>query len=568
MVCNLKLPVGIDSFEKIRKNEFYYIDKTKLIEQLVETGGEVTLFTRPRRFGKTLNMSMLKAFLETGADVSLFEGLYIAENKALCDEYMGKYPVIFLSLKSVEGLNFEAAKYRITELIGREAQRFDFLLESDNLSDDEKLQYKAITGMQNGKFSMDEDILGSSIQILSYLLCRHFGQKAVILIDEYDVPLDKAFENGYYREMVSLIRGLFGMALKTNDSLAFAVLTGCLRITKESIFTGLNNFKVLSILDPRFDEQFGFTDYEVKKILEDYGLASHFEETKEWYDGYHFGKADIYCPWDVINYVDQLKYDQTAGPQDFWSNSSGNAIVRRLIDKADVSTKNEIERLIAGESIEKDVAPELTYDEIDKSIENLWSVLFTTGYLTHKGRTESGKYRLVIPNREVRNLFVKKIREWLSDVTKNDGETLDKLCNAFVNKELEKIEEIFGDYLWNTISIRDTAVAKEKKENFYHGILLGLLGYKSSWLIKSNAESGTGYSDILVEVPTNRTGIVIELKYAENGDLDAACEEALKQIKEKDYVAKLKQDGMKNFIRYGIACFKKVCKGMGSFLIK
>ncbi len=560
MVCNLKLPVGIDSFEKIRKNEFYYIDKTKLIEQLVETGGEVTLFTRPRRFGKTLNMSMLKAFLETGADVSLFEGLYIAENKALCDEYMGKYPVIFLSLKSVEGLNFEAAKYRITELIGREAQRFDFLLESDNLSDDEKLQYKAITGMQNGKFSMDEDILGSSIQILSYLLCRHFGQKAVILIDEYDVPLDKAFENGYYREMVSLIRGLFGMALKTNDSLAFAVLTGCLRITKESIFTGLNNFKVLSILDPRFDEQFGFTDYEVKKILEDYGLASHFEETKEWYDGYHFGKADIYCPWDVINYVDQLKYDQTAEPQDFWSNSSGNAIVRRLIDKADVSTKNEIERLIAGESIEKDVAPELTYDEIDKSIENLWSVLFTTGYLTHKGRTESGKYRLVIPNREVGNLFVKKIREWLSDVTKNDGETLDKLCNAFVNKELEKIEEIFGDYLWNTISIRDTAVAKEKKENFYHGILLGLLGYKSSWLIKSNAESGTGYSDILVEVPTNRTGIVIELKYAENGDLDAACEEALKQIKEKDYVAKLKQDGMKNFIRYGIACFKKVCK--------
>ena len=560
MVNTLKLPVGIDSFEKIRKNRFYYIDKTKLIEQLVETGGEVTLFTRPRRFGKTLNMSMLKAFLETGADVSLFEGLYIAENKALCDEYMGKYPVIFLSLKSVEGLNFEAAKYRITELIGREAQRFDFLLESDNLSDDEKLQYKAITGMQNGKFSMDEDILGSSIQILSYLLCRHFGQKAVILIDEYDVPLDKAFENGYYREMVSLIRGLFGMALKTNDSLAFAVLTGCLRITKESIFTGLNNFKVLSILDPRFDEQFGFTDYEVKKILEDYGLASHFEETKEWYDGYHFGKADIYCPWDVINYVDQLKYDQTAEPQDFWSNSSGNAIVRRLIDKADVSTKNEIERLIAGESIEKDVAPELTYDEIDKSIENLWSVLFTTGYLTHKGRTESGKYRLVIPNREVGNLFVKKIREWLSDVTKNDGETLDKLCNAFVNKELEKIEEIFGDYLWNTISIRDTAVAKEKKENFYHGILLGLLGYKSSWLIKSNAESGTGYSDILVEVPTNRTGIVIELKYAENGDLDAACEEALKQIKEKDYVAKLKQDGMKNFIRYGIACFKKVCK--------
>ena len=552
MVCNLKLPVGIENFEEIRKNEFYYIDKTKLIEQLMATGGKVTLFTRPRRFGKTLNMSMLRAFFETGADASLFEGLYIAENKALCDEYMGKYPVIFLSLKSVEGLTFEDARYRITELIGREAQRFAFLSESDKLSDNEKEQYKALIALQNGKYSMDKDILISSIQMMSYLLYKHYGQKVVILIDEYDVPLDKAFQNGYYREMVSLIRGLFGMALKTNDSLAFAVLTGCLRITKESIFTGLNNFKVLSILDPRFDEQFGFTDYEVKKILEDYGLASHFEETKEWYDGYHFGKADIYCPWDVINYVDQLKYDQTVGPQDFWSNSSGNAIVRRFIDKADVKTKNEIERLIAGEAIEKEISLELTYDEVDKSIENLWSVLFTTGYLTHKGRTESGKYCLVIPNREVRNLFVKKIREWFSDVTKNDGETLDKLCNAFVNRDAEKIEQIFGDYLWNTISIRDTAVAKEKKENFYHGILLGLLGYKSSWLIKSNAESGTGYSDILVEVPTNRTGIVIELKYAENGDLDAACEE--------DYVAKLKQDGMKNFIRYGVACFKKVCK--------
>ena len=560
MVCNLKLPVGIDSFEKIRKNEFYYIDKTKLIEQLVETGGEVTLFTRPRRFGKTLNMSMLKAFLETGADVSLFEGLYIAENKALCDEYMGKYPVIFLSLKSVEGLTFESAKYRITELIGREAKRFDFLLESDNLSDDEKWQYKAITGMQNGKFSMDEDILGSSIQILSYLLFRHFGQKAVILIDEYDVPLDKAFENGYYREMVSLIRGLFGMALKTNDSLAFAVLTGCLRITKESIFTGLNNFKVLSILDPRFDEQFGFTDYGVKKILEDYGLASHFEETKEWYDGYHFGKADIYCPWDVINYVDQLKYDQTIGPQDFWSNSSGNAIVRRFIDKADGKTKNEIERLIAGEAIEKEISPELTYDEVDKSIENLWSVLFTTGYLTYQGRTESGKYRLVIPNKEVRNLSIRKIREWFRDVARNDGKILEELCSAFMDKNPEKIEQIFGDYLWNTISIKDTAVAKEKKENFYHGILLGLLGYKTNWLTKSNAESGTGYSDILIEVPDNRTGIVIELKYAENGDMDAACSEALRQIEEKDYIAKLKQDGMRNFIKYGIACFKKDCK--------
>ena len=495
MVNTLKLPVGIDSFEKIRKNQFYYIDKTKLIEQLVEIGGEVTLFTRPRRFGKTLNMSMLRSFFEIGADASLFDGLYIAENKELCEEYLGKYPVIFLSLKSVEGLTFEDAKYRMTELIGLEAERFGFLEDSEHLSENEKKRYKAIISLNNGMNTMNEKMLISSLQVLSQLLYKHFGKKVIILIDEYDVPLDKAFQNGFYREMVSLIRGLFGMALKTNDSLQFAVLTGCMRISKESIFTGLNNFEVLSILNDQYDESFGFTDAEVKKIL-----------------------------------------------------------------KADISTRNEIERLIAGESIEKDVVSELTYDEIDKSIENLWSVLFTTGYLTHKGCTESGKYRLVIPNKEVRNLFVKKIREWFSDVSRNDGKTLEEFCSAFVDKDSEKIEQIFGDYLWNTISIRDTAVAKEKKENFYHGILLGLLGYKSNWLIKSNAESGIGYSDILVEVPTNRTGIVIEIKYAEDGDLDAACEKALKQIEEKDYVAKLKQDGMKNFIKYGIACFKKICK--------
>lgn len=560
MENTLKLPVGIDSFDKIRKNGFYYIDKSGLIEQLVQLGGEVTLFTRPRRFGKTLNMSMLRSFFETGTDASLFDGLYISGNKEICDEYMGKYPVIFLSLKDVDGLKYENAKYRIMELIGREAERYFFLGDSDRLSENEKEQYKTVIALQNGKYSMDENVLTSSLRLLSHLLFQHYGEKTVILIDEYDVPLDKAFQNGYYQEMVSLIRGLFGMALKTNDSLQFAVLTGCLRISKESIFTGLNNFKVLSILDSRFDEQFGFTDQEVQKILDDYELSSHFKETKEWYDGYRFGKADIYCPWDVINYVEQLRYDPEAVPQDFWSNSSGNAMVRRFIDMADVSTKNEIERLIAGESIEKDVTPELTYDELDKSIENLWSVLFTTGYLTHKGRTESGKYRLVIPNREVRNLFVKKIREWFSDVSRKDGQTLEQLCDAFVNKNVEKIEQIFGDYLWNTISIRDTAVAKEKKENFYHGILLGLLGYKSTWLIKSNAESGIGYSDILVEVPTNRTGIVIELKYAEGGDMDAACEEAMRQIEEKGYIAKLKQDGMRNFIRYGIACFKKDCR--------
>lgn len=560
MANSLKLPVGIENFEEIRKFGFYYMDKTKLIEQLVETGGKVTLFTRPRRFGKTLNMSMLRAFFETGADTTLFDGLYIAGNKEICEQYMGKYPVIFLSLKSVEGLSYEDARYRITELAGREAQRFSFLSESDKLSDNEKEQYQAIVALHNGKYSMDENILTSSIYILSHLLHRHYGQKTVILIDEYDVPLDKAFQNGYYREMVSLIRGLFGMALKTNDSLQFAVLTGCLRISKESIFTGFNNFEVLSVLNVPYDESFGFTDNEVEKLLDDYTFSDHYPEVKEWYDGYHFGNTDIYCPWDVIRYCKSLCADPNAMPEDFWSNSSGNAIVRRFIDKADVQTKNEIERLIAGECIEKEISLELTYDELDKSIENLWSVLFTTGYLTHQGRTESGKYRLTIPNREIKNLFIKKIREWFSDVSRNDGKKLEEYSNAFLEKNPEKIEQIFGDYLWNTISIRDTAVAKEKKENFYHGILLGLLGYKATWLTKSNAESGTGYSDILVEVPDNRTGIVIELKYAENGDMDAACAKALEQIEEKDYVDRLRQDGMRNFIKYGIACFKKDCK--------
>ena len=560
MAATKKIPVGIDSFEKIRKYGFYYIDKTRLIEQIMQNWSEVSLFTRPRRFGKTLNMSMLRSFFELGTDKSLFDGLYISKNKELCEEHMGKYPVIFFSLKSVEGLKFENARYRIIEMIGREAQRYEFLAESDKLSENEKAQYKALIALDNGKYTMDDDILISGIQMLSHLLYKHYGQKTVILIDEYDVPLDKAFENGYYKEMVSLIRGIFGMALKTNDSLQFAVLTGCLRISKESIFTGLNNFEVLSILNTQYDEAFGFTDGEVKQILEDYDLSDHYPDVKEWYDGYHFGNTDIYCPWDVIRYCKNLCADPVALPEDFWSNSSGNAMVRRFIDKADIRTKNEIERLIAGEDIEKDISQELTYDEIDKSIENLWSVLFTTGYLTNKGCTESGRYRLAIPNKEVRNLFIRKIREWFSDVTRNDGKTLEEFCNAFVDKDPRKIEQIFGDYLWNTISIRDTATAKSKKENFYHGILLGLLGYKASWLIKSNAESGTGYSDILVEVPDNRTGIVIELKYAEDGDMDAACSRALEQIEEKEYVDKLRQDGMRNYIKYGIACFKKDCK--------
>ena len=551
----LKLPVGIENFEEIRKSGFYYIDKTRLIEQLLQNWGKVNLFTRPRRFGKTLNMSMLKSFFEIGTDSSLFEGLYISNNTELCNEYMGKYPVIFLSLKGVDGLTFSKSKEMLSEIIKEEADRHYYLKNSEKLTQEDRISFQSIlTGT-------DENI-ENSLKTLSRFLYKHYDRKTIIIIDEYDVPLDKEFQNGYYKEMVALIKGIFGQALKTNDFLQFAILTGCLRISKESIFTGLNNFEVLSILNVQYDECFGFTDAEVRKILKDYGLSAQYADMKEWYDGYRFGNTDIYCPWDVIRYSKSLCMDEEAKPEDFWSNSSGNAIVRRFIDKADASTKNEIERLIAGEYIEKEISQELTYEELDDKIENLWSVLFTTGYLTQQGRTDDDRYRLAIPNKEIRNLFIKKVREWFRDASKNDGKALEEFCNAFIQKNSQKIEQLFGDYLWNTISIRDTAVAKEKKENFYHGILLGLLGYKSNWIIKSNAESGTGYSDILIEAPDNRTGIVIELKYAENGNMDKACLDAIKQIEEKDYVGRLKQDGMRNFISYGIACYKKDCKVM------
>lgn len=549
----LKLPVGIENFEDIRKLGFYYIDKTKLIEQLLQNWGKVNLFTRPRRFGKTLNMSMLRTFFEIGIDKSLFEGLYISKNKELCDEYMGKYPVIFLSLKGIDGLTFEEAIIRITTIIKNEARRHHYLKNSDKLIEEEIKQFQSLL---DGK----ADDITDSIRLLSELLCKHYGKKTIILIDEYDVPLDKAFQKGYYDEMVELMRGLLGQVLKTNDFLQFAVLTGCLRISKESIFTGLNNFEVLSILNVQYDECFGFTDTEVKKILSDYNLSDHYLQIREWYDGYRFGNTDIYCPWDVIRYCKSLCADPDALPEDFWSNSSGNEIVRRFIDKADIQTKNEIERLISGECIEKEIVEELTYNELDKSIENLWSVLFTTGYLTQRGMAEGDKYYLVIPNYEIKKLFIRQIREWFRYQTGSDRKTLDRFCNAFPDGDGALIEELFNDYLWNTISIRDTAAPNEKKENFYHGILLGILGFQDDWIVKSNAESGIGYSDILIETRKNRIGIVVEVKYAEDGNLEAACQKALQQIEDKKYAAGLKEDGMRSIIKYGIACYKKECK--------
>lgn len=560
MTEKLKLPIGLENFEEIRKSGFYYVDKTKLIEQLLEEWGKVNLFTRPRRFGKTLNMSMLRYFFEVGTDKTLFDGLYISQNEKICEEYMGKFPVIFLSLKSVEGLNFESAKYRFCDLVGKEARRFTFLLDSDNLTEEDKNIYRAIIAMQDGKYVMSEDILISSLQILSELLYKHYRIKTVILIDEYDVPLDKAFQNGYYREMVALIRALFGLALKTNDFLQFAVLTGCLRIAKESIFTGLNNFNVLSVMSPQFGECFGFTDEEVKEMLAYYGLSEHYEQMKQWYDGYLFGNVSVYCPWDVINHCRDLRVDSDAFPEDYWSNTSGNGIVRRFIDKANMQTKSEIEQLIAGEEIVKEIRQELTYDELDKTIDNLWSVLFTTGYLTQRGRVDGRCYRLAIPNREIRELFITQIREWFKDSVGRDKTTLDDFAAAMLRGDESQVEKIFGDYLWNTISIRDTAVSKERKENFYHGILLGLFGFMDNWIVKSNVESGIGYSDILIEAFDCRVGIVIEVKYAEDGNLDAACKKALEQIEEKSYEARLQEDGMRTILKYGIACYKKDCR--------
>ena len=573
MANTMKLPVGIDDFRKLRESHFYYVDKTRLIEQLLLNWSEVTLFTRPRRFGKTLNMSMLKSFFDIGTDKALFDGLYISGNKELCDEYMGKYPVIFLSLKGVEGLTYEEAFEAFVRIMGKEVNRVSFLADSDKLTQIEREQYKGLTIMKNGRLAFDKEKLISSLQLLSQLLYKHYGKKAVILIDEYDVPLDKAFQNGYYNEMVSLIRGLFGQALKTNEFLQFAVLTGCLRISKESIFTGLNNFKVMSITDSRFDEQFGFTDEEVKKLLSDYDMDSHFDEVKEWYDGYHFGRADVYCPWDVINHVDHLRDDGDAKPQTYWINSSGNSLVRRLINRADSSTKDEIERLIAGEAIEKVIRQDLTYDEIENSIDNIWSVLFTTGYLTKVGEvkladSESYAYKLVIPNKEVREVFVLQIQEWFKAVVANDNDTMKLLSKAILDKDEMILARQLNIVMGRMISILDTKSPDDMKENFYHGLLLGLLrGSNPDWLIRSNRESGDGFSDILIKPENPDLGIVIEVKYAkEFKGLDAACDAAMAQIKQKRYDETLRDEGRCDILAYGIAFCRKRCRVVGEKL--
>ena len=551
-----KLPIGIEDFEKLRQYDFYYVDKTGLIKELLQNWGEVNLFTRPRRFGKSLNMSMLKYFFEIGSDPALFEGLEISKEKQLCEEYMGKFPVISISLKGINAGCYETARAMAVKTINEEASRFQYLLDDECLTQDEKETFSMLL-----KRNMDDAALFGSLRDLSRLLQKHHGRKVVLLIDEYDVPLAKAFEQGYYDQMIVLIRNMFEQGLKTNGNLFMAVLTGCMRVSKESIFTGLNNLRVLSIADVRFDEYFGFTDKEVREMLAYYDKSLYYETVREWYDGYRFGAVDVYCPWDVINYCDLLRSNPKAQPQNYWCNTSSNDAVRRFIEMADVgATKMEIEKLVAGEEITKEIHQELTYQDMYSTIENLWSLLFTTGYLTQRGEPEGRQFHLAIPNKEIREIFEMKIVDLFKENVKKDGETLDRFCEALKNGETESIQRQFQAYLRKTISIRDTFVKKNMKENFYHGILLGILGFKASWNVFSNRETGDGYSDLLITIPDEAIGIVIEMKYADDGNLDAACKKALEQIEGNHYEEELYDEGMDDILKYGIACYKKRCR--------
>ena len=553
-----KLPIGIENFEELQKEEFYYVDKTNLIRDLLMQWSKVNLFTRPRRFGKSLNMSMLKYFFEPGGDKEIFKKLAISGETEICEKYMGKFPVVSISLKGINGESYEKACAMAVQVIQSEARRFQYLLESERLTAYEKKVFASLL-----QADMGEDLLCSSLKIMSELLEKHHGCKVILLIDEYDVPLAKAFERGYYDQMVIFIRNMFEYALKTNDSLKFAVLTGCMRISKESIFTGLNNIKVLSVADVQFDEYFGFTDQEVKDMLDYYGFSDRYDEVKEWYDGYQFGNVGVYCPWDVINYCETLKADPDAQPRNYWLNTSSNEAVRRFIRESDhAATRREIENLVAGEAITKEIHQELTYKDMYDSIDNLWSVLFTTGYLTQRGKPDGDNFRLVIPNVEIRKIFTSQIMELFKESVPKNGEALRNFCQALRNGDAKSVERLLGEYLRKTISIRDTFVKRQMKENFYHGILIGILGFADTWSVSSNKESGDGYSDILVETDDGETGIILELKYAEDGKLDESCREALRQINLRRYEEELLDEGVEHILKYGIAFYKKRCRVM------
>ncbi|MCU6761144.1 Predicted AAA-ATPase [uncultured Roseburia sp.] len=551
-----KLPIGIENFEKLRTEDFYYVDKTKMIKELLDNWAEVNLFTRPRRFGKSLNMSMLKNFFSFESDKELFEGLEIFKETALCEAYMGKFPVISISLKGINAGNYETARGMAIRVINEEADRLQYLLKSDRLTDNDKARFCELL-----KRDMDDVALFSSLKELSRLLQKHYNSQVIVLIDEYDVPLAKAFDQGYYNQMVILLRNLFEQVLKTNDSLKFAVMTGCMRITKESIFTGLNNLRILSVADVEFNEYFGFTDKEVKELLEYYDISRHYQTMKNWYDGYQFGKVEVYCPWDVICHCSKLCVDDDVQPQNYWSNTSDNEVVKKFIQGADIgTTKNEIERLVAGEVIKKEIHQEMTYKDMYNSIDNIWSVLFMTGYLTQRGKQERKSLNLAIPNMEIREVFTEQIIAFFKETIQKNGESVNALCDALREGRAEEAEKIFAEYLRKTISIRDTFARKQLKENFYHGILLGLLGYQETWVVSFNKESGDGYSDILVEIGEEEKGIIIELKYAEDGNLEAGCRAALEQIEKNRYEEVLYEDGIDHVLKYGIACYKKRCK--------
>lgn len=553
-----KLPIGIENFEEMRREDFYYVDKSHVIEQLLTQWGKVNLFTRPRRFGKSLNMSMLQSFFEIGKDKTLFDGLRISDNQELCEKYQGKFPVVSVSLKGINGATYEEARRFLIKTINEEARRLSVLSDSTELDEtDHELL------IQLKKKEMTNDSLVYSIRELTELLEKHYGSKVIVLIDEYDVPLAKANENGYYDEMVFLIRNLFENALKTNSSLKFAVLTGCLRIAKESIFTGLNNFKVYSITDKSFDETFGFTDAEVRELLRYYGQEKYYETVKEWYDGYRFGNVDVYCPWDVINFCSDHLADPGLEPKNYWANTSGNSVISHFIDsvgKPQKLTRMELEQLVNGGIVQKEINSELTYKELYSSIDNLWSTLFMTGYLTQRGESSGNRYNLVIPNREIRNIITNHILKMFKENVKDDGKTVSDLCDALLNKNPEKVELIFTEYMKKTISIRDTFAQKPTKENFYHGLLLGILGFKENWSVMSNRESGDGFGDILIRIEDEDVGIVIEVKYADDGNLQGECEKALQQIIDIRYTEALEQEGIHTIIKYGIACYRKKCK--------
>ena len=553
-----KLPIGIDNFEKIRKDDFYYVDKTKLIEQLLDKWGEANLFTRPRRFGKSLNMSMLKHFFEIGTDKTLFDGLYIADNKELCETYMGKFPVVAISLKGISANSYEGARKLLGKLISEEARRLSILETSNRLDHNERQIFQKLLQPEMG-----EEVIAYSIRELTELLEKHYGEKVIVLIDEYDVPLAKANEQGYYDEMVFLMRNLFENALKTNDSLKFAVLTGCLRVAKESIFTGLNNFKIYPITKVTFDESFGFTDEEVKDMLHYYGQDEHYDTVKEWYDGYRFGNVDVYCPWDVINYCEDHQDNPKVSPQNYWINTSGNDVIRHFIEGTYTGkelTKTELGRLVNGGAVQKKISQELTYKDLYNSAENIWSALFMTGYLTRKGEPQDDYYNLVVPNREIRNIITEQIMKMFKENVKKDGQMVDEFCDALKDGKAETVERLFTEYMKKTISIRDTFVRKPTKENFYHGILLGILSFKDNWIISSNKESGDGFSDVTIEIDENEMGIIIEVKYSEGNEMEKEGKKALAQIEKKHYEEIFEEDDIHKVLKYAIICNRKKCK--------